>query len=194
MKLGNSKTTENLLKAFAGECQARSRYEFGAKIARKEGLPLIEDTFKFIASQEVSHSKIFYRYLSEFSGSQITINNASYPVDLYGSTLEYLKASHKNEMEEHDTIYRDYADTAKEEGFIEIYDSFNMIAEIEKTHAEKFIKIHDQLSSGNLFKKTEKVKWFCTNCGYIHEGEEAPEVCPVCDHPKGYYVPFNEYF
>ncbi len=194
MKLGNSKTKENLMKAFAGECQARSRYEFGAKIAKKEGYPTIENTFKLIASQEVAHSKIFYRYLSEFSGNQISISGASYPVDIYNSTLEYLKASHKNEMEEHDTIYKSFADTAKEEGFIEIYDSFSMIAEIEKTHADKFMKIHEQLKTGSFLKRPQKVKWFCTNCGYIHEGEEAPEVCPVCNHPKGYYLPFSEFF
>lgn len=193
MDLNNTQTKKNLMKAFAGECQARSRYEFAAKVAKKEGYPTIEKTFKFIAGQESYHSKIFYRFLSQFSGGSVEIDNATYPVDLYKTTLEFLSASHKHEMEEHDVIYKEFGKIAKSEGFDEISIAFNNIAEIEKTHATKFMSIYEKLNSGSLFKQSTKVKWFCTNCGYIHEGEEAPNTCPVCNHPQGYFVLLDEF-
>lgn len=193
MDLNNSQTKINLMKAFAGECQARTRYEFAAKVARKEGYPNIEKIFKFIAGQESYHSKMFYRGLNDFSGGVVEIDKASYPVDLYQTTLEFLKASYKHEMEEHDVIYKEFSETAKEEGFNEISLVFSEIAKIEKTHATKFMNIYEKLSSGYLFKQSTKVKWFCTNCGYIHEDEEAPELCPVCQHPQGFFIMLDEF-
>lgn len=193
MDLVNSKTKENLMKAFVGECQARTRYDFAAKIAKKEKYPIIENVFKFISNQELAHSKIFYNFLSEFSGEKISIND-SCPVNLYSTTLDFLKASYDNEIEEHDFIYKNYAKVAEDEGFVLISKTFSKIADIEKVHAEKFMKIYEELKSGNLFKKSKKIKWFCTNCGHIHEGEEAPEVCEVCNHPQGYHILFDEFF
>ena len=193
MNLSNSQTKINLMKAFAGECQARSRYEFAAKVARKEGYPNIEKTFKFIAGQESYHSKMFYRFLKEFSGGGVEIDKVTYPVDLFETTLEFLNASYEHEMEEHDIIYKEFGKIAKEEGFGSISKTFNYIAEIEKTHASKFMSIYEKLSSGSLFKQSTKVKWFCTNCGYIYEAEEAPEVCPVCAHPQGYFVLLDKF-
>ena len=194
MNLANSKTKENLMKAFAGECQARTRDDFAAKVAKKEGYPIIENVFKFVANQELAHAKIFYKFLSEFSGEHISISNADYPVDFYSTTMEFLNASYNNEMEEHDVIYKNFAEVAKQEGFVLISSAFSKIAEIEKIHADKFMKIHEELKTGTFFKKPNKVKWFCTNCGYIHEGEEAPDMCPVCQHPQGYYMLFDEFF
>lgn len=193
MNLSNTKTKENLMKAFAGECQARMRYEFAASVARKEGFVVIENVFNFIAKQEIAHSKIFYKFLSDYSGESIKIK-AEYPINFYSNTLDHLKSSYNNEMEEYDSLYKEFANTAKEEGFIKIYESFDKIANIEKTHADKFIKVYDKLKAGELFKGKQKMKWFCTNCGHIHEGYDAPESCPVCNHPIGYNIPFDNFF
>ncbi len=193
MYLFESKTKENLMKAFIGECQARARYELGAKVARKEGYIEVEKAFLFIASQEQQHSKIFYRFLKEFSGKNITVNNLSFPVDLYDTTLEFLDASRSNELEEYDIIYKKYAEIANNEGFNKISEVFNNIAEIEKIHADKFLRFYNEIKEGTLFKKNNEVEWFCTNCGNVHRGYEAPDVCPVCAHPKGYYTLFEKF-
>lgn len=191
MNLANSQTKENLMRAFAGECQARMRYDFGANLAKREGFCVIEKEIKIISTQEIAHANVFYKFLKEFNGQHITLQGARYPVDLYDKTLDFLKASHERELEEHDSIYKEFADVAAKEGFMDISYKFKEISEIEKLHADRFIKLYNDLSSGMMFKKNTKIKWFCTNCGHVHESEEAPEYCPVCSHPRGYFTPYT---
>ncbi|BAK56291.1 rubrerythrin [Candidatus Arthromitus sp. SFB-mouse-Japan] len=191
MNLANSQTKENLMRAFAGECQAHMRYDFGANLAKREGFHVIEKEIKIISTQEIAHSNVFYKFLREFNGQHITLQGAKYPVDLYDKTLDFLKASHERELEEHDSIYKEFADVAAKEGFMDISYKFKEISEIEKLHADRFIKLYNDLSSGMMFKKNTKIKWFCTNCGHVHESEEAPEYCPVCSHPRGYFTPYT---
>lgn len=137
MDFKNSETAKNLMRAFAGESQARNRYTFAAGIARKEGLFVIESVFSFTADQEKEHGEIFYNYLKELGGETIFIDGG-YPVDQYEKSLDYLKAAHHNEYEEFEDVYQNFAKTAKEEGFSQIATSFSMIAEIERTHGDRF--------------------------------------------------------
>lgn len=191
MQLKDSKTKENLLKSFAGESQARNRYNIAAAQAKKDGLYVIQSVFDYTANQEKEHAEVFYKQLKEFAGEKIYING-DYPIDNYDSTLKSLKAANHNELEEHDVVYKSFADVAQEEGFTVISKIFSNIATIEKIHADRFNKYAQQLEDGSLFRKGESVQWFCTNCGYIHEGKEAPKICPVCDHPQGYFTVFTE--
>ena len=184
MNLANSQTKENLMRAFAGECQAHN-------LAKREGFHVIEKEIKIISTQEIAHSNVFYKFLRELNGQHITLQGAKYPVDLYDKTLDFLKASHERELEEHDSIYKEFADVAAKEGFMDISYKFKEISEIEELHADRFIKLYNDLSSGMMFKKNTKIKWFCTNCGHVHESEEAPEYCPVCSHPRGYFTPYT---
>lgn len=194
MDLDFSKTKKNLMKAFSLECQARSRYDIFSKIAKKEKFSIIENLFKYTAKQELQHAQVYYSLLSQFSGNKIEIEEQSYPVDVYNSTLDCLKASLNAENEEHDYIYKEFAEIAKSEGFEKISGVFLNVAKIEKTHADRFNKIYNELKNGTLFKKAKKIKWMCTNCGMIHEDYEAPIKCVVCDHNQGYFMPFDEYF
>ncbi len=195
MNLENTQTKENLMRAYAGESQAHVRYILAANKAKADGFPIIEKTFKFIAQQEIAHANIYYEFLESFKGDHISLGVAAYPVDIcYNTTPDFLKAAHEREMDEHDNIYSEFGKVAAEEGFPQIADKFNQIACIEKIHADKFMKIYTELTNGTLFKKPTKIKWFCTNCGKVHEAEEAPQVCPVCLHPRGYFVPFTEAF
>lgn len=195
MNLANTQTMNNLMRAYAGECQANIRYIFAADKAKSEGYPVIEKTFKIIANQEIAHANVFYKFLGEFKGSHISLNGAAYPVDIqYNTTADFLKAAHERELDEHDNIYAEFAKIAKEEGFPQISDKFTQIAAIEKVHGERFMKVYQDLTNGMLFKKTTKIKWFCTNCGHVHESEEAPQLCPVCSHVRGYFIPFTECF
>ncbi|ACD51261.1 rubrerythrin family protein [Clostridium botulinum] len=185
-----SQTKENLMRAFAGESQARNRYNIAASVAKKEGYTILQDLFNYTANQEKAHAKEFMKRLKEFSGEEITIT-ASYPAEMETSTLVLLKAAEKHEAAEHDEIYSGFAKVAREEGFNEIATLFDKIASIEKIHSNRFKKYADELENGSLFKKVNNDQWMCTNCGYIYEGIEAPEACPVCAHPKGYFIPFE---
>ncbi|ACD23122.1 rubrerythrin family protein [Clostridium botulinum] len=185
-----SQTKENLMRAFAGESQARNRYNIAASVAKKEGYSILQDLFNYTANQEKAHAKEFMKRLKEFSGEEITIT-ASYPAEMETSTLVLLKAAEKHEATEHDEIYSDFAKIAKEEGFDEIGTLFDKIASIEKIHSNRFKKYADELENGTIFKKISNEQWMCTNCGYIYEGTEAPELCPVCVHPKGFFIPFK---
>lgn len=186
-----SRTKENLMRAFAGESQARNRYTFAASVAKKEGYPILQDLFTYTANQEKAHAWEFMKKLKEFSGEEIEIT-ATYPAEVETSTLTLLRAAEKHEAAEHDEIYKSFAEIAKEEGFMDIYTLFNNIASIEKIHSERFTRYADKLANGSLFKDTKKDQWMCTNCGFIYEGESAPAKCPVCSHPQGYFIKFDE--
>lgn len=186
-----SKTKENLLKAFAGESQARNRYTFSASAAKKEGYPILEDLFNYTANQEKAHAKQFMDKLKEFSGEELEIT-ASYPVVVETSTLTLLRLAEKHENNEFENVYHEFAAIAKEEGFPDIEKLFTNIASIEKVHSDRFKKYADMLEKGSLFKDTASAAWMCTNCGFIYEGQEAPLKCPVCEHPQGYFIRFPE--
>ena len=147
--------------------------------------------FIYTANQEKAHAWEFMKKLKEFSGEEIEIT-ATYPAEVETSTLTLLRAAEKHEAAEHDEIYKSFAEIAKEEGFMDIYTLFNNIASIEKTHSERFTRYAEKLANGSLFKDTNKDQWMCTNCGFIYEGESAPAQCPVCSHPQGYFIKFDE--
>lgn len=185
--LSGSQTKINLMKAFAGESQARNRYTFAASQAKKENLPVIEMVFKFTADQEKAHAKVFYDFLKDMSGQNITADG-SYPVDIYGKTLELLRASQHNEFEEAGPVYPDFGRTAANEGFQQIAEKFNEIAKIEQIHGERFGMFADWLEQGKLFVSDVEEEWMCLNCGYVYKSSEAPKACPVCSHPQGYFI------
>ena len=187
MDLKNSETAKNLMQAFAGESQARNRYTFAAAAARKEKLPVIEAVFTFTAGQEKEHGEIFYNYLAEMTGETICIDGG-YPIDTYSRTLDLLKAARHNEYEEHDVVYSQFARTAKEEGFSQISSAFQMIAEIERIHGDRFHLFADLLEKGQLFVSEMETGWMCLNCGFVYTGTSAPAVCPVCSHEQGYFI------
>lgn len=183
----NSETRLNLMKAFAGESQARNRYTFAASQARKENLHVVEAVFTFTANQEKEHAEIFYNHLKELAGENITVDG-TYPVDITESIVELLRFAQHNEYEEHDPIYKQFGEKAAEEGFPKVAKSFLLIAEIEKTHGNRFGRLADMLEQNKLFVSDVKCKWMCLNCGYVYEGEKAPQKCPVCDHNQGFFI------
>ncbi|AEV69863.1 rubrerythrin [Acetivibrio clariflavus] len=187
--LKGTKTAENLLKAFAGESQARNRYTFYASVADKEGFKQIKNIFIETADNEKEHAKRFYKLLVAGLDGELPTAigiTADFPVAL-GTTLENLKAAAAGENEEWTDLYPEFAKVADEEGFPEIATTFRMIAKVEKHHEERYKKLADNVANGLVFKKNEKVVWKCGNCGYIHEGNEAPEKCPACAHPQSYF-------
>lgn len=186
-----SKTKDNLMRAFAGESQARNRYTFAADIARKAKLPVLERIFLYTANQEKEHAEIFYHYLRGLNGQTITVDGG-YPVDLQEDVEGQLRAAMHNEYEEAEDVYRRFMKTAKEEGFHEVAASFQMIAEIEKTHGDRFKKYAGLLERGTLFKEDTEETWICLNCGYIFMGKEVPAVCPSCREEQGYFVRAKE--
>ncbi|MGB9553500.1 MAG: rubrerythrin [bacterium] len=183
-----TKTEKNLLKAFAGESQARNRYTYFASIAKKEGLEQISAIFLETAENEKEHAKVFFKYLE---GGEAEVQ-ASYPAGVLANTLENLRAAAAGEKLEWSTLYPEFAEVAEEEGFSEISQSFKEISEVEKAHETRYMKLAKNLQEGKVFKKDEVVRWKCRNCGYIHEGKEAPETCPACKHPQAYYELFVE--
>lgn len=192
--LKGTKTAANLLKAFAGESQARNRYTYYASIADKEGYKQIKNIFIETADNEKEHAKRFYKFLLEGLKDELpaTIEiNASYPV-AQGTTLDNLKAAASGENEEWSELYPAFADVADKEGFPEIATAFRMIAAAEKSHETRYNKLAQNIENGTVFKKDGKVFWKCGNCGYIHEGVEAPEKCPACLHPQSYFEVFVE--
>ena len=182
-----SETAKNLMRAFAGESQARNRYTFAADAARKQNLHVIDAVFTFTAHQERAHAKIFYNHLRELSPQTITID-AGYPAEACDDVLKLLQMSAHNEFEEHDPIYKAFADTASKEGFAPIASSFAMIAEIEKTHGDRFKTLADLLEQNKLFVSDCETGWMCLNCGHIYKGVAAPAQCPVCSHDKGFFI------
>ncbi|HOF98950.1 MAG TPA: rubrerythrin family protein [Paludibacteraceae bacterium] len=180
--LKGTRTEQNLLKAFAGESQARNRYEFFASVAKKEGYEQIAAIFMETASQEKEHAKRFFKFLE---GGMVEIT-ASYPAGIIGTTKQNLKAAAEGEYEEWSSLYPTFAEVAKEEGFPEISVAFKMVAKVEVEHERRYLKLLQNISEDKVFKKDGKVLWQCRNCGYIYESEEALEVCPVCLHPKAF--------
>ena len=192
--LKNSQTKENLMKAFAGESQARNRYTFAAAEARRQNLYSIGHVFEFTAEQERAHAERFYELLKCMAGETIEIN-AGYPVDKQSTIIELLESSQHNEFEEADDIYISFGNAAKKEGFFEAASAFFQIAEIEKLHGGRFGKMAKMLKEDRFFETDEEEGgvWMCLNCGNIHTGKKVPGVCPVCRYDKGYYIPVKEF-
>ncbi len=178
-----SKTEQNLLKAFAGESQARMRYDYFAKQAKKEGLEQIAAIFEETSLNEREHAKRFFKFLQ---GGSVEIT-ATYPAGMVGTTIENLKASADGENEEWTALYPDFAAVAEEEGFKEIAVAFKLISKIEKAHEERYRTLYENIESGMVFKRGDKVIWKCRNCGYLHEAANAPQTCPACLHPQSYF-------
>lgn len=190
--LKGTKTAENLMKSFVGESQARTRYTYYANIAKKEGYIQISNIFLETADQEKAHAKKFYKFLKEdFQDEGIKIS-ATYPVALHDETAKNLKAAAEGENEEWTDLYPTFAKIAKEEGFPVIEFAYKKIIEVEKAHERRYKKLLENIENGTVFKKDSSVLWKCNKCGYIHEGEEAPKVCPACSHPQGYFEVFIE--
>jgi rubrerythrin len=183
-----TKTEQNLLIAFAGESQARNRYTYFAKQAKKEGHVQISMIFEETANQEKEHAKRLFKFLE---GGEIEVQ-ASFPAGVIGSTLENLKAAAAGENYEQERMYPEFARIAEEEGFLEIAAVFRAIAVAEKQHEKRFKELAENIEKGRVFKREEEVVWRCLNCGYIHSGSEPPETCPACDHPQGYFELLGE--
>lgn len=182
-----SNTKINLMKAFAGESQARNRYTMAASQAKKEGLNIVEKVFTFTANQEKEHAKLFYQKLSPVYGTSINIE-CGFPVDIYNNSLDLLKCARNNEYEEYNDVYRSFSEEARSEGFNDIAALFSQVADIEKVHAERFEKFIDLIENGELFESSKEERWICLNCGYIYTSKSALENCPVCNHSKGYQM------
>jgi rubrerythrin len=183
MNIKGSKTEKNLLKAFAGESQARNRYTFFASQARKEGYIQIQNIFEETAANEKEHAEVFFKHLK---GGMVEIT-AEYPAGMISTTAENLLEAAEGEKLEWDTLYPDFTNTAKKEGFDDVAESFTEIAEVEEEHENRYRKLLANVKNGLVFRRDEEVKWHCLNCGYIHKGKEAPELCPACKHAKAYY-------
>jgi rubrerythrin len=178
-----TETEKNLLKAFAGESQARNRYTYSASVARKEGYRQIEALFIETAENEREHAKRFFKFLE---GGDLEIQ-ATYPAGRIGTTLENLKAAAAGENEEWTELYPAFAEKAKAEGFPEVAAAFTMIAKVEKEHEARYLKLAENIEKGTVFRKESAVRWKCRNCGYVHEGPEAPAMCPACLHPQEHF-------
>jgi rubrerythrin len=178
-----TKTEKNLLAAFAGESQARNRYTYFASAARKEGFEQIANIFLETAENEKEHAKIYFKHLE---GGDVEIM-AAYPAGVIGDTKSNLEAAAAGENMEWTTLYANFAKIAREEGFPEVATSFEQISKVEKFHESRYRKLIANIAGNEVFKKKTTVKWHCTNCGYVHEGPEAPKECPACKHPQSYY-------
>lgn len=181
--LKGTRTEQNLLKAFAGESQARMRYDYFAKQAKKEGLEQIAAIFEETAINEKAHAKRFFKFLE---GGMVEIT-AAYPAGKIGTTMENLQAAAEGENEEWTELYPQFADIAEEEGFKKVASAFRLIAQVEKAHEERYRKLYQNLEEGKVFEKDGKIVWKCRNCGYLHEGSKAPKICPACEHPQAYF-------
>jgi rubrerythrin len=190
-KLKGTETERNLLKAFAGESQARMRYNYFASVADKEGFKQISAIFTETADNEKEHAEIFFKHLKESEG-ELTEITAKYPAGKIGTTEENLLAAANGEKEEWGTLYPEFEKIAKEEGFNKIAESFKEIGEVEEQHEKRYRKLLENVKNKTVFKKLQTVKWKCRNCGYVHEGEEAPLVCPACKHKQEYYEILSE--
>ncbi|MEM2094083.1 MAG: rubrerythrin family protein [Candidatus Bathyarchaeia archaeon] len=188
MELKGSKTEKNLLAAFAGESQARTRYTFFASVAKKEGFEQISAIFTETADNEKEHAELFFKHLQ---GGEVEIA-ATYPAGVIGSTAQNLKSAAMGERLEWGTIYPDFAEVADKEGFSEIAKTFRQVASVEVNHEKRFLKLLTNLEIGQVFKKPTVVRWKCRNCGYILESKEAPLKCPVCAHDQAYFELFVE--
>ena len=183
-----TRTEHNLLAAFAGESQARNRYTYFASVARKEGYRQIEALFLETAENEREHAKRFFKFL-EGGALEIT---ATYPAGVIATTADHLKAAADGENEEWTILYPAAADIAEEEGFPVVAQAFRAIAKVEQKHEARYRKLLANVESGQVFKKDANVAWKCMNCGYVHDGDEAPDMCPACVHPQEHFELFVE--
>jgi rubrerythrin len=188
MNLIGSQTERNLLMAFAGESQARNRYTYYASQARNDGYVQIAQIFEETANQEKEHAKRFFKYLQ---GGEVRIECA-FPAGLIGTTAENLLAAANGELEEWSTVYPGFAKVAREEGFKAIGTIFDMISVAEKQHERRYRGLLENIQNGRVFKRSQAVKWRCLNCGYVHDGAEAPGACPACAHPQAYFEMLGE--
>ena len=186
--LKGTQTEQNLLKAFAGESQARTSYTFFASVAKKEGYEQIAAVFMETAEQEKEHAKRFFKFLE---GGDVTIT-ATYPAGKIGTTQENLLAAAKGENEEWDVLYPDFAKVAEEEGFPAVAAAFRAISTVEAEHERRYLKLLSRITDGDFFRRDGKIWWQCRNCGYIVEAEEAPKACPACLHPQSFFEPKKE--
>ena len=182
-KLNGSKTEQNLLTAFAGESQARNRYTYFASQAKKEGYEQISAIFTETADNEKEHAKRFFKFLE---GGEVEIA-AAFPAGVIGITRDNLIAAAEGEHYEHTTMYPEFADVAEEEGFNEIAAVFRAIAQVEVEHEKRYLKLAENVENDKVFKREKVVRWKCRNCGYVHEGTEAPKTCPACAHPRAHF-------
>ena len=178
-----SQTEKNLLTAFAGEAQARNRYTYFASVAKKDGFVQIQNAFLETADHEKEHAKRLFKFLQ---GGEVEIT-AAFPAGMISGTLENLQASADGERHEYSQMYPSFAEAANDEGFADIAKVFASIAHAEKFHEQRYLAFIENIKSGSVFKRPQPVKWKCDNCGYVHEGLEAPDVCPACDHPQAHY-------
>jgi len=183
MELKGSKTEKNLLAAFAGESQARNRYTFFASAAKKEGYEQISALFLETADNEKEHAKLFFKSLQ---GGDTEIL-AAYPAGVIGNTAQNLKAAAAGENLEWSKLYPDFAEVAKREGFNEVYEIFTNVAKVEKFHETRYLDLLKNVNVGKAFKKDSSVNWHCRNCGFVFEGRDVPDQCPVCKHPRAYF-------
>ena len=188
-----SETKDNLMRAFAGESQARNRYTFAASQAEQANLKVISVIFAFTAAQEKAHAEIFYQHLKEMAGETIFVDGG-YPVDISENISDILRMAQHNEYEEYEDVYKAFGEKAKEEGFEQIATSFFKIAEIEKIHGNRFGNYAKWMEEGKLFISDIEIEWMCLNCGYVYKGKEAPLKCPVCLHEQGYFIRFDMQF
>jgi rubrerythrin len=186
--LKGTQTEKNLLTAFAGESQARNRYTYFASQAKKEGYVQISDIFTETANQEKEHAKRFFKFLE---GGEVEIA-AAFPAGVIGTTLENLKAAAAGEHYEHTEMYPGFAKVAREEGFNDIAAVFEAISVAEKQHEKRYDDLAANIEAGKVFKKDNTVAWRCRNCGYLHESEEAPDLCPACAHPQAHFELLGE--
>jgi rubrerythrin len=183
MELKGSRTEKNLLTAFAGESQARTRYTFFASVAKKEGYEQISAIFQETSDNEKEHGELFFKHLK---GGMVEIT-AAYPAGVIGSTQENLKAAAEGEKLEWGTLYPNFAEVAEKEGFKAAAQTFRSVAKVEAYHERRYLKLLASVKENKVFKKDSVIKWKCRNCGFVFEGEEAPEKCPVCDHARSYF-------
>ncbi len=183
-----TKTEQNLLKSYAGESQARTRYTFFASVAKKEGYEQIAGVFMETAEQEKEHAKRFFKFLE---GGDLEIT-ASYPAGKIGTTAENLMAAAMGEHEEWDVLYAEFAKVADEEGFPEIAEVYRRVALVEAEHERRYLKLLSRITDGDFFVRDGEIWWQCRNCGYIIKGKEAPLQCPACAHPRAYFEPKKE--
>ncbi len=182
-EINGTKTERNLLTAFAGESQARNRYTYFASKAKKEGFEQISAIFAETADNEKEHAKRLFKFLT---GGEVEIT-AAFPAGIIGTTADNLKAAAAGENYEHTTMYPEFAKVAEDEGFNDIAGVFSAIATAEKQHEKRYLALLDNIKKERVFKRETNVKWRCRNCGYIHEGDSAPEKCPACAHPRAHF-------
>ena len=183
MSIKGTKTEQNLLKSFAGESQARNRYTFFASKAKKEGFEQIAAIFEETAAQEKEHAKLFFKFLE---GGMVEIT-ATFPAGVIGTTAENLLAAAEGENEEWDILYPEFARIAEEEGFPKIANAFKLVATVEKRHEDRYRKLLHNVNNDEVFKRSDKITWACRNCGFLSIGNDAPQICPCCDHPQAFF-------